>query len=176
MTLEAKCFIMKQRYENVPVKDIADELGLTPQGVYRFLSTIPYDREEFVKKPGIPECKVNEILFLYFRKRTLQEISEETGIPKEEIKDLFAFCLQSKRKATVYPLYPSITKWLNSNGYTLARLAQEIGESAGTLQTAFSGDSNIKYDLGRKICDFTGLTMRELYSELLTKDQKEALA
>lgn len=100
MSPETKCFILKQRYRNVPVKDIADDLGITPQGVYRFLSTIPFDQDDFVKKPDIPEDKVDEILFLYFRKAKLQDIADVTGVPKKKIKDFFAFCLQSKRKAT----------------------------------------------------------------------------
>lgn len=179
MTPEVKCYIMKQRLKSAPIKKMARDLSITPQGIYRFLASLPFETgDEFVEKPELDDAVIDQIFHLYFRAKamSLSDIAQTANVSQEEIKQLFRFCLQKKREAKEYPKFPKVTEWLNKNGYTVDRLASEIGESAHKMSTVLLGRYNMSYELGCKICSFTGLTMSELYYELLTDEQKEAMA
>lgn len=165
LTKEKKIAILEKRIQSISGRKIAKELGLSHTTVYEFLASLPgpssTDRiGSFPKDKNV----MMSIFRLYVNEgMSPQEIADELHINVGYVVNTFLLAKQFKR-VTYSDNYPRLAEWMNVNGYTIRRLADELGVDYGALAQTLAGkNGHMRLKLAEKIKKLTGLSITDLY-------------
>ncbi len=173
MRNSTKCYIVESRWHGDCVCDIAASLGLTPQGVYKFLAKLDSGDLPFTPRPAFSDDYAHEVLELYFNKASDEEF-EAKGASRLDALKLIKFCQQPHYKREDKGYAPRLIQWLNENGYTVRMLADISGVDRRLLSSVLCGNRTLHLAQANMLAIVTGLKVTDIYEGLKPPKQWEA--
>lgn len=161
-------YICKQRLQGISIIEISDSLNLSRQCIYNVLKKFPKDTAE-TPCYAMPYESAVEACDLFLHGQSVPQIAETIGEPENDIYSVF-YALTAKRVRTPTNTgkgYPAIIDWLKSHGGSTDILAGICQLQREQLWKMLSGRVFMPYDVAIKIKDYTGLTLNEIYDNVL---------
>lgn len=146
---------------------IAEELHVSSQTILNFLRKFPQGGKQTRKRPDIPTEMMEALCSDYIRGASVQVLHDTYGLSHDAILAVFSYLRSRKTVSVRNSMYPSITEWMRSHGYTLQLFAQEIGVPASYVSLILNGKAHMKYETASRIRTLTGLSFKEIFSEVI---------
>lgn len=168
LTHDVKMKILMERLKGVTGRELSTTLGVSHAAIYAFLSTLP-DCSSYCRifKPSLDEDKVKTVFEIYLDGIEPSDISELTGVPCDEIMQLFTYVKQPKRsKVAFYPLYPELSDWMAANGVSVNCLAEMLHVAKWQMLGTLTGSRyHMSIQMAKSISDITGLPVNVIYND-----------
>ena len=104
---------------------------------------------------------------------TLQAVGEKFGVSKQYIKQAFTVAGIRNDTAAESCVYPSISKWLQENGYGYLRVAKLCDTPTATVISALKDGRDCKKSFIDIFLNVSGMTYEEAFGEKIEKAADE---
>lgn len=104
------------------------------------------------------------------------EIAREFGISRQRVHQIVGNCHDRgvPGRNITKCAFPGLVNWMNSNGVTIKRLAEDLNiMHLGTLRSKLWGKNIFTLPEIKAILAYTGLTFEEAFGEEIKPDRKE---
>ena len=185
--------IIRKRLRGEPIASISAEMGISRSYIYSLLSRLP--KTENLGKPKaetypvIQFSKEIQIVMDYLEYYPSQKKREEYGkksvdeivirtvadmhnLPEEQVTDILCRVTDLHPMISHFPLYSNIEKWKTNNLITMRQLADAAGISIQGMNRILSGMNHMPLETARKIQRKSGLSLYEIYSDLIEQDKR----
>lgn len=186
-------YVIRARLEGVPVKTIANNLGISRSYVYAILGVLPKSDGSEILDTHLPLDKQYEVAAAYVSKYSqwqknrkkgqtqkdeveialIEEVSNELQVPKEEIYAVLYRMTTLHPSALEFPLYSNIEKWKTRKILSVRGISKCIGIPTQELTEILHGWRHLPLKYAQKLKRVSGLTIREIYADLLRIDEEE---
>ncbi len=175
VSIEEKVEICIDRMKNLSYREVAKRHNMTFQNVSLILADMKPKDTLLPHKPELGENTCRNIFSLHFKGYSKEDICSVLKLDTKEVENLYAYVTVRKSRTLESKLYPAIAKWANENDYSLQRLGAESGISPNYLGQTLAGNGNkpLTKELAMRLSNLTGLTLKEIYSELYEKGKAE---
>lgn len=187
--------MVERRMNGDSIQEIAADLGVSRQYIYRVFEPIPRRPDGFTESdlPDLPpatECEVVQQYLRsipaasYIRRHGLNDFTEKT------VKDLAGrySCSEEQIMNALYkmrdhhppivpsPKYPALYRWRMEHSTTISEFAAIAGCSPLTMREILLGWKHLPLENALRIKEHTGLTIEQIYAGFLDSDEtrKEA--
>lgn len=163
MEYNTKLEICRMRIDNKSIYEIAETVSVFPQSVHLFIKTFPKENGARPMLPLMPKDEMLEICILFINGRSIEEISEEKNVKKEDIMNIFSFMTARKTTTVKSTRFPKIAMWLNERGWSIKLLSEKTGIELNALKRMLSGSKAMDADSAQRISNVTGLTFSDIF-------------
>lgn len=181
--------MVTRRLKGESVSDIANDLGVSRQYVYSVLSKIPKGDYASINVPRLPLSQERKIVMSYlelvprpsylkkygserFLAESVRILSSDFSQPEEVIKATLYRVTAYHPSVADSPYYATLQKWRASNAVNLNELASYGGISVARMRDILRGWRHMPLSVALGISEHTGLTVEEIYGDLLKLDAK----
>lgn len=183
--------IVRRRLLGDPITEIAGDLGISRQYIYNVLSRLPKNdkaakldsslsiNEQFnividyldcfpfpqeIKKYGREKCE----------KEAIMAVADGHNLDYETVYN--ALCRMTDYHPSVrhYPYYTNIERWKIQKAVSFKDFSEAVRCPQATLNAILKCWKHMPFDLALKIKAFSGLSIEEIYSDLLKLDETES--
>ena len=185
--------IISRRLDGEAITKIANDLGVSRQYIHSIISCFP--KGDFQFSNGLEFNLERKELFhkialeyffllpsrLVIKRDGLDKYSDEAihlvslknNIDEAQIRDIFYRISNHHPPIHDTPYYRNIVDWQKYNGIGLLNLSNMTNIPSGALHSIFKGWTHMPLRTARKIQRCSGLTIAEIYSDLLKIDEEE---
>lgn len=174
--------IVRRRLIGEPVTKISQDTGISRQYVYGVLSRLPRDSAEIPERPLFPLNLQHDLVMEYLQRGSRNMTAEEQKKLADQIADgkgldpdavYKTLCRLTTRHPTIshYPYYSNIEKWERDHMISLQNLVDAVGSYRAKLYGILHGWDHMPLELARRIQNYSGLSITEIYSDLIAIDE-----
>ena len=175
--------IVYGRLTGEPVSEISKETGVSRQYIYNVISRLPKDNAEIPARPLFPVKLEYHLVMEYLQRCSremtedeqqmlIENISRDYGLDAEPVYK--TLCRLTVRHPSIehYPYYSNIEKWERDHMVSLQNLVESIGTYRAKMRAILRGWEHMPLDLAVRIRDYSGLSITEIYSDLIELDKE----
>jgi len=166
-----KILVLTSRAAGLSFDEIGENVGVSKEGVRKFLKTLPHSEEFSTKNeypmPNLSDTEKSLLHLALARTKNGTKIEAETGIPLSEIQ---AYCDYLTGRGLIRGVkisgeyYPAIKRWMTKEGCSEKELAEKLGITAQNFRKIMTGYARLSANKAKKIKEITGLTYKEMFS------------
>lgn len=183
------CEIVRRRLIGVPVAEIAQDLGISRQYIYNILSRLPKDETASTRAITLPVGKQYNIAVDYLnsfpfpqdvknrgREKCIMEsialVAEKHHMDKETVYTVLCRITEYHPSVRHFPYYSSIERWKIQKSVSFKEFAAAVGCPQAMLKAILKCWYHMPLDLATRIKSFSGLSVTEIYSDLIEIDRR----
>ena len=165
---------------------ISQDTGVSRQYIYGVLSRLPKDNAEIPEQPLFPAEIQYDLVMAYLRHcsagadgeeqhELIRKIAGENDFDPEAVRK--TLCRLTFRHPTIghYPCYSNIEKWERDHLVSLQSLIDAVGSYRARFVRILRGWEHMPLDLARRIQEYTGLSITEIYADLIQLDKEGSI-
>ena len=162
---------------------ISQDTGVSRQYIYGVLSRLPKDNAEIPEQPLFPAEIQYDLVMEYLRHwsagadgeeqhELIRKIAGKNDFDPEAVRK--TLCRLTFRHPTIghYPCYSNIEKWERDHLVSLQSLIDAVGSYRARFVRILLGWEHMPLDLARRIQEYTGLSITEIYADLIRLDKE----
>ncbi len=176
MTYDEKLSICRLRIEGKSVAAIAKEVGFSNQAVFGFLQKLPHVERDVHIRPNWSSKFILSLCADYLSGNSISMLAEQYKMDEAEVLDIFSYLVEKRPSSIHNSMYPELTNWIRLNGYSLKAFALELGVTPNRLARVCSGKGHMRYELAKKIQEFTNLPFSLIYATVIEADKSASTA
>ena len=182
--------IIRKRLLGLPVATIAKEQGVSKTYVYNVLNKLPKGesvaRIDTTISPDTEFRLIMDYLHCYPPAQVVREhtkefvenelikaIAEQYKIGTNEVSMVLYRLTSLHPPVCKFPYYSNIERWKTREIISFRDFAGSVGLTVQELKEILQGWKHMPLNTAKKIRDFTGLTLYEIYFDLLELDREE---
>ena len=176
--------VMERLSKGEPISHISREEGVPMSYIRNFFRKAPHTRRrEEADAPLFSKWLLNIRLYYYatsprpdncekqdyekLAALAIQDLSKSSKLSEAECLDIFNRAAERSPKIEKTPFYSSIQKWREEHSVSLRTLASHGNCTVKRMKYILRGWSHMPLDVALKISQCSGLTIAEIYSDLL---------
>lgn len=175
--------IIRGRLTGKPVTKISQDTGVSRQYIYGILSRLPRDSAAIPERPAFPVEVQYDLVMEYLRrssgnmaaeeqKALAEKIAGERGLAPEAVYK--TLCRLTSRHTAIahYPYYSNIERWERDHMISLQSFIEGVGSYRAKLYGILRGWDHMPLELARRIQEYSGLSITEIYADLIALDKE----
>lgn len=184
--------IIERRLTGESIMDIAGNLGVSRQYIYSLFTTLPRDKDRKPKHSSFSIAEQTAIVREYLNymptllafncegeartalvNGTVQKLAQAHNCTEKEIMAVL-HRMTSHHAAVAYtPYYSKLYAWRSQNSIGLGELSEIAKVSTARMREILRGWRHLPLDAAKRIKKASGLTIGEIYSDLIELDARE---
>ena len=181
--------IIRRRLLGEAVASIAADLGISRAYIYSILGYYPKNNKNSDLDSDLSPVDEYAIAMEYLTcypaadvvkkhgrqtviENLVQAIAEERGLSKEQVYTVLYRMTTLHPAVAHFPYYSNIEKWKTRKIIPLKAFATAVKVPAQELNAILNGWKHMPLSLAKRIRSFSGLSLHEIYSDLLEIDRE----
>lgn len=180
--------IVERRLVGDPISEIAHDLGISRQYIYKLFENLPREKKHMKFTEEIPLDIEKAVVIDYitaippasyiktngleqFESSYVARLAEKYDLAPSAVKSILYKMTEHHPMIVKSPYYTELFKWRSKNAVSLSRLAGYAGCSIPDMRDILRGWKHLSLTAARGIKKHSGLTISEIYSDLIRLDR-----